>query len=189
MAKKSLAELLDAGLNESLQNGAEAEPSPDGPVEPPAPHTGEPGAQATPLRARPRHPYWDGKPITESALRELHLWPRAKPAPAAVAAVARAWPKVLAQSKEAFRKGGELASVRVLTIHLAENYSALARGGHPPVEMLRDEEWPDLAPTNPERVRHDTAVLMIVKLEHAIYKCNERGGAWSEAIEKATTPA
>lgn len=195
MRSKSLrdlyAELDDTedGRTGAPESASPPEPSVDGPVGPPAPQESEAGAQAPPLRGRPLHPYWLGKPITESALRAVHLWPRTKPAPRAVAEAAAAWQQALRASRQAHEAAGVRDAVQVIVDAMARAYQLLGAGGAPPIEMLRHADYPDLAPTDPERIRFDGAVLLIVKCQLALHKGHERGGAWRAAVATVSTPS
>ena len=162
---------------------AEADPDLDTRLDPPEDREGEAAAETTPLRARPQHPYWLGKPITESAIRGVHLWPRTKPAPAAVVASAKAWGAVLKSSRAAFDAQDAAAAVEVVVRKMAHAYRTLACGGAPPRELVADPDYPDLSPTDPVRVEFDTAVLLIAKAQVAINQAYDRGGAWRAAVE------
>lgn len=198
MTKISMAELLRGPLPEGepplnvSQDASGAAPSLDARFDPPAHRDGASAAQTPLLRAgpaRPVHPYWQGKPLTESALRAVHLWPRTKPAPKAVANADASWRLVLMGSRDAHKRGGARAAVQVMVDALAVNYRQLGAGGAPPVELLRRADHPDLAPTDPDRIRFDGAKLLIVKIEVAMAKAYERGGEWRQAIQTVTTPS
>lgn len=168
---------------ESPESASEAEPSVDGRLEPAAPQEGQSGAQATPSRSRPIHPYWQGTEITERALREVHLWPRTKPAPQAVIdATQRWWPSILRGSKAAFEASGVAASVQHMVDAMAAAYRRLGNGGTPPRAMWTDPEAEDLAPGDRDRIRYDAALLVIVKCQFALHQAYRRGGAWRDAV-------
>jgi hypothetical protein len=71
---------------------------------------------------------------------------------------------------------------------LAAAYRQLAGAGAPPIEMLRQEDYPDLSPTDPDRTRFDGVVMLIVKIEVAMAKAYAAGDEWREAIQTVTTP-
>lgn len=210
-----------ADIEESIENAfagapapASAAPGPDTQAAPAAQPSGQPGAQAPPSSAgpwpptrlpltsapgeRPRHPHWEGQPVTETAIRLLHLWPRQAPAPLAIIQGAQTFAVVMAASQRAYaadtstdKAAGIRAATQVLVDAMADAHRELgeagAAAGAPKLELLGGAE--DVPPADPARVRFDQAVVVISKLQVALHRGYDRGGAWREAVQAVTRPS